>query len=129
MKEEKKFANEIELICAINSTMNRQSQLDCITSAGRPNFPIYKALLRSKNENSNLLYSVVVHSTNSPSRLSERLPGWCRGMCPARGGVQKLQKTTFARHLTPGQNFLIFHCHFSVYENADGNAGRSLMNH
>ena len=44
MKEEKKFANEIELICAINSTMNRQSQLDCITSAGRPNFPIYKAL-------------------------------------------------------------------------------------
>ena len=88
-----------------------------------------KLLLRSKNENSNLLYSVVVHSTNSPSRLSERLPGWCRGMCPARGGVQKLQKTTFARHLTPGQNFLIFHCHFSVYENADGNAGRSLMNH
>ena len=45
MKEEKKFANEIELICAINSTMNRQSQLDCITSAGRPNFPIYKALV------------------------------------------------------------------------------------
>ena len=88
-----------------------------------------KLLLRSKNENSNLLYSVVVHSTNSPSRLSERLPGWCRGMCPARGGVQKLQKTTFARHLTPGQNFLIFHCHFSVYENADENAGRSLMNH
>mgnify|MGYP006864263596 CR=1 FL=1 len=88
-----------------------------------------KLLLRSKNENSNLLYSVVVHSTNSPSRLSERLPGWCRGMCPARGGVQKLQKTTFACHLTPGQNFLIFHCHFSVYENADENAGRSLMNH
>ena len=47
MKEEKKFANEIELICAINSTMNRQSQLDCITSAGRPNFPIYKALTKA----------------------------------------------------------------------------------
>ena len=67
MKEEKKFANEIELICAINSTMNRQSQLDCITSAGRPNFPIYKALILCSKFKNGLSKIVTRLSLNSMS--------------------------------------------------------------
>ena len=66
MKEEKKIANEIELICAINSTMNRQSQLDYITSAGRPNFPIYKALDEAKkNQNGRLKKTEFFNFTKS----------------------------------------------------------------
>ena len=75
-----------------------------------------KLLLRSKNENSNLLYSVVVHSTNSPSRLSERLPGWCRGLCCPR----LCSKTTKDYVRTPsdaGPKFLDFSLsHFSLWK-------------
>ena len=47
MKEETFFANKLELICIINSTINRKRQLNCITSAGRLNIPIHKALMHS----------------------------------------------------------------------------------
>ena len=74
-----------------------------------------KLLLRSKNENSNLLYSVV-HSTNVPSRLSERLPGWCRGLCCPR----LCSKTTKDYVRTPsdaGPKFLDFSLsHFSLWK-------------
>ena len=52
MKEETFFANKLEVICTINSTMNSQSQLNCITSAGRLNFPIYKALVQTYKKKS-----------------------------------------------------------------------------
>ena len=60
VKDQRFFANKLELICTINSTMNRWSQLNCTTSAGRPNFPIYKALEEGGRETSQQLYWMAI---------------------------------------------------------------------
>ena len=82
VKDQRFFANKLELIYTINSTMNKQSQLNCITSAGRPNFPIYKALEEGGRETSQQLYWMAIQF-GRPNNL-ERAPMGVQGQAVAQ---------------------------------------------
>ena len=77
MKEETFFANKLVLICTINSTMNRKNQLNCITSGGRLNFPIFKALSCIIDEMGCLnagfsLWAIIIYATSPFIRAQTR---------------------------------------------------------